>query len=381
MARFMIYLFPLLIDMILSTLFFVCCLRMAESGASALAVSMVCTAWALTYSITSFFSGKVVTLGNAVHFAAASCFALAVLSGLFIVIPALQLQYVFMVVSGVAIAFFFTPFQVFMKAVMGQTSCGLGASIGLYTAAWSSGLALGPFVSGYLWQSFNWQSCHLVNALLALSCAFGLYLLKNYASSTPVLTAGREPYNYSRQPDFALIGWICGGICCLVVALLRGVYPTLATTLAVSKSDQGIMFAIMFGTQAATGLALCAFRLWMYHRLPIVIMSLAGMSGLLLFALGKNATAFFAAALLVGIYSGMSSCYIVFHALVHPSRSTRNVSINEAVVGLAGIIGPMAGGWLADLSGLASPFLISALLVGVAIAIQWRAHTLRKAVR
>lgn len=376
MSRFLIYLFPMLIDMVLSTMFFVCSLRMAESGGSAFAVSMVCTAWALTYSVTAFSCSRLVNVRNAPAFAIGSCLALAVISGLFILMPGLGVQYALMVASGVAIAFFFTPFQVFMKTVMAQTSHGLGVSIGLYTAAWSCGMALGPFVSGFLWQSVGWQYCHLVNALAALVCAVGLSRLKHHAAPLAIVATApvKKECDYSHRRDFALIGWLCGGICFLVVSLIRGVYPTLATALAISKSDQGMMFAILFLTQGLTGLILCGFPTWMYNRRPIVIMSAIGSAGLILFGLGKGATAFFVAALLLGVYSGMSSCYIVFHALVHPSQSTRNVSINEAVVGIAGISGPMLGGLLADRLGLPIPFFVSALAVIIAIIIQWRAH-------
>jgi len=370
--RFFIYLFPLLIDMVLSTLFFVCSLRMAESGAGAFAVSMVCTAWALTYAVTSLCAGRFLNNGNIVFYTVASCLALTVLSLLFVLLPFLYLQYVLMVCSGIFIALFYTPFQVFMKAVMGQTRWGLNVSTGLYTAAWSAGMALGPFVSGFLWQAFNWQVCHLVNAGAALFCALGIYRLRHYAVFTPAEAPDNESTVRSGAPDLVMCGWFCGGICFLIVSVVRAVYPSWATSLTVSKFDQGVMFALLFGAQSFMGLLLCLYKQWMYRLYPILIVSLIGALGTLLLGIGRTAPVFFLAALMIGIYSGMACCYFVYHALADHRRSTRNVAINETIVGLTGIFGPVLGGLLADAAGLAIPFYASALLVGAAILIQYR---------
>jgi len=383
MIRLLIYLFPLALDMVLGTLFFVCSLRMAESGASALAVSMVCIAWALTYAITSFLAGRLVKPGNLVRYAVGSCLALAVLSGLFILLPGLRTQYVLLVGSGIAIALFYTPFQAFMKAVMSGTKWTLNVSTGLYTAAWSTGMALGPFVSGFLWQHFNWQVCHLVNAAAALGCAWGVYRLRHYAVDSPSAVAAavtssvpEEPENRA-LPDLALVGWLCGGIGFLIVAAIRAVYPTLATALGIGKVEQGTMFALLFGTQAATGLALGFFRKWLY-RLEIPVWStLIGAGGLLLLGFGRGGWYFFPAALLIGLYLGMCCDYFVFHSLVHPCRSTRNVAVNETIVGVTGILGPLGGGLLGDAFGLSMPFLAASVLAGAAILLQWRWYAQR----
>lgn len=383
--RLLIYLFPLAIDMCLSTLFFVCTLRMAESRASAFAVSLVCTVWALTYSLSAFTAGRVVNERNAAGYAIWSCLGLAVLSLLFIMIPDLRMQYALMVLSGVFTAFFFTPFQVFMKVVMGQSTWSLGASIGFYTAAWSTGMALGPFVSGFLWQHFDWRVCHLVNCVIVLACAAGLVRLRHYAAGNDhagkMTATHSEPiapavdYGYERQYRFVAVGWIFGGVSFLAVALVRAVFPTLATALTVGKADQGMVFALLFIVQAATGLALCAPKRWMYNRTVLALMTAPGILGMIFFGLGHDTGTFLIGAVLFGVYSGMASCYIVFHSLVDPHRSTRNVSINEGIVGITNIFGPVGGGILADHTTLSMPFLLSAVLIVLALVGLWRIHS------
>ena len=374
MVRFVIYLFPFLMDMSLGTMFFVCSLRMAESGASAFAVSMVCTVWALTYSLSALAAGRLIRPENAAAYVIGSCLAVSALSVMFVVFPVLWMQYVLMIGIGLAVALFFVPFQVFMKAVMGRTSWGLNVSTGLYTAAWSTGMALGPFVSGLLWQHFNWQICHLVNAVAALVGAIGTFTLRHYARR-PV--EEDEPVNaaeYAGYPDLVMVGWVCGAVCFLVVAMTRAVFPSLATALAVTKAHQGMVFAILFGMQGLTGLLLCPFKRWMYRRVPIILVSLSGLAGFVLFTCGHTASMFFLGALLIGIYTGAIGCYFVFHSLVHPSKSSGNVAINEAIVGITGIFGPVFGGIVADRAGLSTPFLIAAVLLGIVVLSYWQMY-------
>jgi predicted MFS family arabinose efflux permease len=55
--------------------------------------------------------------------------------------------------------------------------------------------------------------------------------------------------------------------------------------------------------------------------------------------------------------------YLVFHSLVHPSRSSRYVSVNEITVGVASTLGPILGGLLAGLSSAGTTFFAAALLL------------------
>jgi predicted MFS family arabinose efflux permease len=75
------------------------------------------------------------------------------------------------------------------------------------------------------------------------------------------------------------------------------------------------------------------------------------------------------------MYSGSFFFYLVFHAIVHPHHSARYVSVNEAVVGLCGFVGPMAGGLLADAKGLAWPYFTAVGLVAVGVLLKLLIHS------
>ena len=173
------------------------------------------------------------------------------------------------------------------------------------------------------------------------------------------------------------LGWLAAGIGCISVAVVRSLFPVKAAILELSKTDQGLILAIVSFTQAFIGLAFIRSKFWMYKPVPVIIFSLSGLLGLLLFGLGAKAGTFYMAALFYGIYSGMFFFYLVFHSLMHPTKSSKYVATNEAVVGFTSIIGPIAGGIIADKTNSNIPFYLVAILVLLVMVVQARVHYIK----
>ena len=78
------------------------------------------------------------------------------ISVLYIIFSWLWAQYLFSACLGVAMAFFFVPFQVFMKdADQGGGEKSLTKAVALYTFSWSMGMGLGPFCVGLCVDGFR----------------------------------------------------------------------------------------------------------------------------------------------------------------------------------------------------------------------------------
>ena len=169
MIKVLIYLFPILINFLSGSMFYVTANRFTEAGAEKVYVSSTSAAWALTYFIGSLVVGRLVTERRAVPMIIAAAFLLSAFSVAFIVFPNVYLQFLWIALVGAAMAVYCTPFQVFMKRIGGGAS-GVVYSTAMYTWSWSFGNALGPFVFGFL---PSWQSAFAVNAAIA----FGLALL------------------------------------------------------------------------------------------------------------------------------------------------------------------------------------------------------------
>ena len=356
--RILIYFFPALVDMVAAQFLFINTVRVAKMGASASVSAGITTVWSVTYLVACLAVGRLATPLNSARLMLVSCLSLGVLAGLFMIVPGIAGMYALTAAAGVAAALFFPPFQVFMKAVDQGGRKPLCYSIGLYTFAWSIGYATGPFVAGFLMeQGVNgWRLAYVFAAAAALVTVGGILYLQHlvHPDDTPsrefaVFRTREPPTDYSRMPDLAWLGWVGAGTGMVVISVIRAVFPSHAVRdLAFGDSRLGTLFFLLSFTQAVTGLVLCRSRLWMYRALPVSAVGVLGVAGTACLAFGSSAAVLGAGVVLFGVYSGSFFFYLVFHALAHPVRSAFYVAINEAVVGVSGIIGSVAGGVLAD---------------------------------
>ncbi len=383
MTRTLIYFFPMAVSVMQGTILFLCPVRAADAGLSVTGVASMLTMAAAGYMLISPIVGRLTRRSNVGWLMIGSCLSLAAFSVVFVLFPSIKASYLLITLSAVAAAFFFTPLQVFMKYVDLGTANSVAHSAVLYTFSWSLGLGGGAFVSGLIWEAVGWEMCYLVSGGIAALTAIAICAFKHYADvgsgQAPLPGRGKTPteereVDYSPLPNLAWMAWLCGGIGCLTVTTIRGIFPSSGAVWQLSKFEQGLVFFILSSVQALVALSLRRSRIWMYRPLPVVASSSFGVLGLCLFAFAQEAHTFFLAAACFGVYSGSFYFYFVFHSLIHPEAEARNISINEAVVGLTGIIGPLAAGLVADRFGLHVAYLMLAGLVAVAIVIQGAVH-------
>ncbi|MBI4578183.1 MAG: MFS transporter [Planctomycetes bacterium] len=415
MTGILIYLFPVIIDMILAAVFFMAQVATAQKGASAGTVANFIAVWAAVYMASCFLVGRVVSRRNCAALIIVSCGLTAMLSLGLAGVSSVGAMYVLVALEGIGMALFFVPFQVFMKGVGEGRQKTLNDSIGLYTFSWSIGYAAGPFVAAVMWQHVGWRGSHAINAAAALLVGVLTWTLKHTArphsavhqtndrpaTETPIrarsASDGSLP-DYAAMPDLAWMGWVFSGLGCLAIRTIVGLFPSSGAEHAVPRLDQGLTLFILSAVQAVVGLGLARGRWWpltrdrtrgvqerrsrvgrqgwMYRPVPILLTGLCGVVGLCLFATARTPAAFQIAAACFGVYSGAFFYYLVFHSLVHPEKSSRYVGINETVVGLTSLAGPFLGGWIADAYALRTSYLLMAGMVLAAVGTQTMIHAL-----
>jgi len=371
----LIYVLPAIADMVVAQFFFINAVRLARMGASASVVANTITTWGIVYLLTCPVLGRFGTPKNAAPMMMVGLGGMTLISTLFTVIPGIAGIYVLTGLVAIGAALFFVPFQIFMKAIDEGNQKTVSYSTGLYTFSWSLGFACGPFVSGFLMEQGTeahpgWMfACWFAAGASALACAL-VYVLKRLADATPRLGhRGIEApppgaLDYSKRPDMAWLGWLGGGIGILALSFVRGVFPARAeAALHLSQSMQGLIFFLLSLAQALTGLILCRSRTWMYERSGMLAFGLAGILGSLALGFARSPLLLGAAAVLFGVYAGGFFFYLVFHALIHPARSSRYVAVNESVVGIATLLGALIGGGVADLFGFGSLYSLGAMLI------------------
>ncbi len=410
MTRILIYVFPALMDMVVSLSMFACTVRAArELQLNAFLVASMVPAWGIAYMATCPLVGRMMNRHNAAKMLIFSCLAASVLCGAFTVIESGPAMFAGMVTMGVVAAFFFGPFQIFMAAVDEGGAKPITFSTGMYTFSWSMGFAAGPFVAAaFAWLDralaagqtgwglgairafgaalygkegpYGSQFSYLFAILLLLLNVVGIAFLARHAHPHPdpeqAPTKPAGALDYSRQPNYVLYAWIGAGVGIFSIQMLRAVFPKFSdpSVLDLPVQDQGMIFFVLSLVQAFTGLALCWSKTWMYRATPIIANGLFGVVGLLCLGLGTTLPVFLLGATCYGIYAGCFFFYFVFHAIAHPDKAPKQVGINEAVVGMLGIVAPLLGGLSADHLGMASPFVISAILVVGTLAFQAWVH-------
>ena len=365
LRNLLLYAFPLLMDVIVSGVFFITAYRFSEAEVAGWIVGGTMTVWALTYSLVSFLCGYFVKPENARTVVIGAAAGISLVSAGFLIFDGLYTQFLWLMLVGVFGALFFAPFQVYMKKLAPDGGGAIVRSTALYTGAWSLGFAMGPLIFGLLSGTHGFILCTAAGLVIAV----GVALIERL----PAVPSGRgkpEPRtDYTGRPDLVLTGYLVGGAGCLVISLVRTMGPFRGVGLLhFSKADMSLVLSILSFAQAGTAFLLILSRDWMYRKIPGILVNLAGLAALLGFGLCSTVTGFMLSALLFGIYSGCFYFLLVFHSLVHPTKSSRYLAGNETIVGVSGIVAPALGGALVTPASSGWAFLAGAILVLTALA-------------
>jgi predicted MFS family arabinose efflux permease len=112
----------------------------------------------------------------------------------------------------------------------------------------------------------------------------------------------------------------------------------------------------------------------MYRPAAIAAFGVFGIAGILAVGYGREPWVLGLGAALFGVYAGSFFFYLVFHALVHPRRSSQYVAINESLVGICSMAGAALGGWVADTRGFGVLYAGGAVLLLLTLIFQARVH-------
>ncbi|MCI5779784.1 MAG: hypothetical protein MR051_08245 [Lentisphaeria bacterium] len=380
LLRVLSYFIPLSVNMLTGGVMFICSYRFAQAGCSGLVVGGAVAVWGIVYCLTNFAIRRVVRTETALSWLRAAAGCMVATSAGFLVFPGLYTQFLLIGLSGLGAGLFCMPFQLFAKSVESGKTPGAAKAAAFYTFSWSVGFAAGAlFFARFVRVGFG------INLGLSLAMMLAVFLIARLkrvapAAATDLPAAPPEtvsPEEEARRTFFAYSGWLIGGVGTLAVCMIRAMWPHHGEGLGISQTHIALTTALVSLVQALTALLLYRSSRWMFQRMPVLAFSLAGSSGLLIFALARMTALFYWAAVIYGVYSGCIYFYFVYHSLAHPVRAGYFVSGNEVIVGVISMVSPLAGGALADGFTSRAPFVFAAGVILLAWLIQWTAVTRR----
>ncbi len=374
--HYLAYIFPILINIMNGGMFFITAQRFAEAHASKMLITGTMVMWAFMYSVTSLVVGRFVTEARS---AKMICVASLMLMGTMIgaiVMPSLNMQFAWMAGLGISGALYCTAFQVFMKCLEKGQANGLVRSTALYTAAWSLGLGLGPFIFGVM----DWRISYGINAAFAMLISIGVMLIDRYCrgneeapvqqnQAQDIAENSVEPL-YRGRPNLVVMGWIGGFLGTFTISILRTMEPARAVELGLSRFNSAMVLAMVSYVQALMGLMLIRGKLWMYNRLPLLLTGLCGAIGFLGVGYLHSLPLLYLSTILYGIFSCAFYFRFVFLALVHPTKGGFYVSINEAMVGISSTVAPFCAGLMSKCLDISGIFACCAVIVGISTVVQ-----------
>ena len=364
--KFLIYLFPAMINFVVSGVFFYVTQCFVDANAAKLLTAMVVPTWAVTYCVANVIIGKTVTPKNAAKLIVYGGMIIAAASLGFIFLNQLLLLLVWTGLLGVGFGFYCSSFQVWCRELEQNSASGIAAATGKYTCAWSLGFAAGAVTFGMLNAIIAFSMCFAVGVIVA----GGVALIDRNLKKNPVAVAASSDSDapsaadalVGKFPDYAWVGWIVGGIVSLSVNQLRSMLQLHGAAIQVANLKQTMALALMTVSlvQGLTALSLVKSRVWMYKLLPLTLIALTGVAAMSSFCFVNSLPGFLISAFAYGIYSGCGYFIFVFYALANREKAGRNAAINEISVSIASIAGPMLGGLLVDVSGISwTPFAMA----------------------
>ena len=364
--KFLIYLFPVMINFVVSGVFFYANQCFVEANAAKLLTAMVIPTWAITYCISNVIIGKKVTSANAAKLIVYGGMIIAAASLGFIFLNQLLLLLVWTGLLGVGFGFYCSSFQVWCRDLEQDSASGIAMATGKYTCAWSLGFAAGAVTFGMLNAVIAFSMCFAVGVIVASGVALiDRNLKKNPAAPGAAAEPGAPSAAdaiVSKFPDYAWVGWIVGGIVSLSVNQLRSMLQVHGDVINVANLKETMALALMTVSlvQGLTALALVKSRIWMYKLLPLTLIALTGMAAMASFCFVRSLPGFVISAFAYGIYSGCGYFIFVFYALANREKAGRNAAVNEISVSIVSIAGPLLGGLLVDVSGISwTPFAMA----------------------
>jgi len=261
-----------------------------------------------------------------------------------------------------------------------------------FNVAWSSGLAVGPLIGGFLYDLHPYAP---FIALVVMGCTCFLLLWGVPQEEDYYKTLADEPepewgVHALRSERFLMSAWIANGMAWCLVGVTRliftkrvddlvdagtlrlfaeatpppflthnpaSIYATIAFLLAA-------MSAVIFGLMGRT-------RHWQHRFRYIAGLQLGSAVAFWVLGYTNSLVVMSLAFMVIGALSGAAFFSSSYYSMANFARRRQRASINEFFVGVGSFIGPLGVGLIAEYHGVQAPFIYMPIFVALVLGVQF----------
>jgi MFS family permease len=276
---------------------------------------------------------------------------------------------------GISMALFWPAYEAWLAEREGEGK--LIHRVMLFNLFWSTGITLGPTVSGYLYRDVNPFKPFYLAAAVGLFTIIAIFLCKtkpipeteekegqSIEALFPTPAVRRNYLNMARCANFA--SWFALGV-------LRWLAPKLTKEMGILPTTFGNLMLALGGVQTLTFLFLGTgySTRWHYRLGPLLIvqgLAILSFVGIWRF---QHTILWMCAFAVIGVSVAFTYFGSLYYGLDRHIDKGNKSGWHEAVLGVGSLLGPFIGGIAADSRlGPQSPYLICAVVIVIAIGVE-----------
>ena len=246
----------------------------------------------------------------------------------------------------------------------------LAGDISAFNFAWTMSMTVG-YVAGGQMEALVEGLCFYVvaGASVVLACIIPFARIRGKQETTG--TSVPHPVARALPRRFMAAGLVAAFVVTLCVGVPGAIFIKLNSALGYGPRDFGMFFGVRGGVQALVVLGLGVFQGWRHRRWPLLTCLLFSALGSTLLAVAGSKGVFVLGFVLLGVGMGMGYS-MGFYYSVHGRRNRkRNAGLFESIIASQSIIGGPMGGSVASGFGRRAPYVVLAVIAGLAAVVQW----------
>lgn len=296
----------------------------------------------------------------------------AIISFLCIFFMNWQIALLYSFFYGANVTIFFVCFQSLLDSI--SKDLPIRISVGLFIFSWTFGLAIGPIISGLIYE-LNQNIGFIIVILMSI-----LMFILFYMSRHLHLKNNKHKWEeaFTRAPRYKVyIGWLILFVGASVLHTLRFMFIDYGIKeIGLSKELASFLSGSLAGFMAIGSLISAFYIKFLERKRVFTIIGLLTPIALSIILITNNSYLLLMSFLFLGLVSGFGYFFGLYYALADQENSTSNVAVNEALTGIAALIMPFIFGYIASNLSYFMAFLfmmiISLICYTIAIYIMWQ---------